>query len=255
MIERFDRQLTLPGFPADAQLRLRNATALIAGVGGVGGAAATYLAAAGVGRLVLLHPGPLDLPDLNRQTLMRPEWLGRSRADCAAATLTAHYPDVEVVALAEGVNGTSTGRWLQEATIALDCRHNFPERFLLNELCVETGVPYVFAAMNAGEGHVTVVKPGHTPCLRCLFVEGDNAWDPLGFPVLGAVAGTVGTLAALEAVKVLTGWGLPLYGRLLVMDLSDATFRSYRTRRDPTCPVCGDRQQDRDQILVAQPAG
>ncbi|MGO9973052.1 MAG: TOMM precursor leader peptide-binding protein [Solirubrobacteraceae bacterium] len=253
MIERFDRQLTLPGFSADAQLRLRNATALVAGVGGVGGAAATYLAAAGVGRLVLLHPGPLELPDLNRQTLMRPEWLGRSRADCAAGTLADHYPDVEVVALAEGVNESSTGRWLQEATIALDCRHNFPERFLLNELCVATGVPYVFAAMNAGEGHVTVVRPGRTACLRCVFVEGDPAWDPLGFPVLGAVAGTVGTLAALEAVKVLTGWGLPLHGRLLVMDLSDATFRSYATQRDPACPVCGDRQTPRDQAPVEQP--
>ena len=253
MIERFDRQLTLPGFPADAQLRLRNATALVAGVGGVGGAAATYLAAAGVGRLVLLHPGPLELPDLNRQTLMRPEWLGRSRADCAADTLAAHYPDVEVVALAERVDESSTGRWLQETTIALDCRHNFPERFLLNELCVRTGVPCVFAAMNAGEGHVTVVRPGRTACLRCLFVEGDPAWEPLGFAVLGAVAGTVGTLAALEAVKVLTGWGLPLHGRLLVMDLSDATFRSYWTKRDPACPVCSDRQRPRDQILVAQP--
>lgn len=151
-------------------------------MGGVGGAAATYLAAAGVGRLVLVHPGRLEVPDLNRQTLMHPGWLDRSRAECAATAPAGHYPDVDVVAVEEGI-----------------------DEAILRPLA------------------------GHGP-----------AWDPLGFSVLGAVAGTVGTLAAMKAVKVPTGWGHPLEGRLLVVDLADATFRTFRSRPDPGCPVCAD---------------
>lgn len=238
---RFERQVSLPGFGWEGQRRLRGATALVAGVGGLGGAAALYLAAAGIGRLVLFHPGSLELPDLNRQTLMRPEWLGRERATCARETLRGLYPDVEVVAVPEPVRPDNALTWLRQADVALDCRHNFGERFLLNRLCVETEVPLVEAAMNAGEGYVTVVRPGLTPCLRCLFPEGDPAWDPLGFPVLGAVAGTVGCLAALEAIKLVTGWGEPLCGRLLVVDLERGSARTLAARRDPACPVCGAR--------------
>ncbi len=236
---RFARQMILNGFGAEGQRRLRAATAVVAGVGGLGGAAALYLAAAGIGRLVLFHPGPLELPDLNRQTLMRPEWLGRERAACARETLLRLYPDVEVVALAEAIGPESAPPWLVRAQVALDCRHNFGERFLLNRLCLEAGVPLVEAAMNAGEGYVTVVRPGVTPCLNCLFAEGDPGWDPLGFPVLGAVAGTLGCLAALEAIKVVTGWGEPLYGRLLSLDLERGEVRVLRLRRDPGCAACG----------------
>lgn len=172
---------------------------------------------------------------------MRPEWLGRSRAFCARETLRSIYPDVEVVAVEGPLTAASLTPWLRRAQVALDCRHNFPERFLLNGLCLDAGLPLVEAAMNAGEGYVTVILGGRTPCLRCLFPAGDPAWDPLGFPVLGAVAGTVGCLAALEAVKVVTGWGEPLTGRLLVTDPATGYHRVLRLRRDPACPACGHR--------------
>lgn len=242
---RFARQLRLPGFGEAAQHRLRRATAVIAGVGGLGGAAALYLAAAGVGRLVLYHPGALEVPDLNRQTLMRPGWLGRERAECAAETLSDLYPDVEVIPLESSATVETLTAGLPTADVALDCRHNFPERYALNRLCVRSGVPLVEAAMNAAEGYVFSVRPFASACLACVFSEGDPDWDPLGFPVLGAVAATVGCLAATEAIKILAGWGEPLYDRLLALDLGGMRFRTLSVRRVPSCRACGGRDAAR----------
>ncbi|WP_083788416.1 HesA/MoeB/ThiF family protein [Frankia sp. EAN1pec] len=236
---RYDRQLDLPGFGPAAQERLRGATVLVAGVGGVGGAAATYLAAAGVGRLVLVHPGALEEPDLNRQTLMRPEWIGGSRVACAEQTLRAHHPGVEIVAIDRELSQLpELGRLVAEADVVVDARHNFPDRYLLNDTCVAARTPAVVAAMNATEGNMLVVRPG-SPCLRCVFTEGDPSWQPLGFTVLGAVSGMVGCLAATEAIKIISGFGEPAAGRLLQFDLWDLDFQVLRARRDPHCPTCG----------------
>lgn len=243
--ETYARQLSLPGFGVAEQQRLAESTVLIAGVGGLGGATATYLAAAGVGRLVLFHPGPLERADLNRQTLMTPAWLGRLRIHCAEATLRRHYPDVEVVAVPEPITADQTSPFLVQADVVVDARHNFPERLLLNRLCVELGVPMVEAAMNGAEGQVSVVRPGETACLACRCGDGDPEWEPLGFPVLGAVSGTVGCLAAIEAIKVVTGWGEPLDDRLLTLDLERMIFSTLPITRDPDCPVCAGRHSTR----------
>jgi molybdopterin-synthase adenylyltransferase len=236
--ESYARQLSLPGFGVAAQQRLAESTVLIAGVGGLGGATATYLAAAGVGRLVLFHPGPLERPDLNRQTLMTPSWLGYLRVRCAEATLRRHYPEVEVIAVSEPITAEQTSPFLMQADVAVDARHNFPERLLLNRLCVQLGVPMVEAAMYGAEGQVSVVRPGKTACLACRCGDGDPEWKPLQFPVLGAVSGTVGCLAAIEAIKVVTGWGEPLEDRFLTLDLERMIFQTLPVTRDPGCPVC-----------------
>jgi molybdopterin-synthase adenylyltransferase len=236
--ETYARQLSLPGFGVAAQQRLAKSTVLVAGVGGLGGAAATYLAAAGVGRLVLFHPGLLERADLNRQTLMMPSGLGHLRVRCAEDTLRRHYPDVEVVAFPEPITADRTSPFLVQADVAVDARHNFPERLLLNRLCVQLGVPMVEAAMNGAEGQVSVVRPGKTACLACRCGDGDPEWKPLRFPVLGAVAGMVGCLAAIEAIKVVTGWGEPLEDRFLALDLEQMIFQTLPVTRDPSCPVC-----------------
>jgi molybdopterin/thiamine biosynthesis adenylyltransferase len=236
---RFDRQLVMAGFDQADQDQLANAHVLLAGVGGVGGATATYLAAAGVGRITIVHPGPLELPDLNRQTLMRPDWVGRSRAECAAASLALHYPDVEVVAHDLPVDGAIVGPMVDQADVVVDTRHNFPERYTLNACCVERNRPLVAAAMSGADGVVLTVRPGRTACWACVFPEGDPEWEPLGFPVLGAVAGVHGVLAALEAIKVVTGWGMPLEGHLLALDLFEGTTRQLEVSRLPDCPICG----------------
>lgn len=237
----FDRQLTIHGFDHACQGRLHGASVLIAGIGGVGGAVATYLAAAGVGRLTIVHPGALEAPDLNRQTLMRPDWAGRSRAACAMTTLALHYPDVAVEAYDAPVTEAVIATLLTDTDtdVVVDARHNFPERFLLNELCVRRGTPMVAAAMSGADGLVLSVRPGSSACFACVFPEGDPDWDPLGFPVLGAVAGVVGVLGAMEVIKLLTGWGAPLVDRLLAVDLHDASTRELKVRRRPDCPACG----------------
>ena len=240
LAETYARQLSLPGFGVADQRRLAESTVLVAGVGGLGGATATYLAAAGVGRLVLFHPGRLERADLNRQTLMTPSWLGRLRVHCAEATLRRHYPDVEVVGVPEPITAEQTSPFLMQADVVVDARHNFPERLLLNRLCVQLGVPMVEAAMNGAEGQVSVVRPGETACLACRCGDGDPEWEPLGFPVLGAVSGTVGCLAAIEAIKVVTGWGEPLDDRLLALDLERMIFQTLPVARDPACPVCAE---------------
>jgi molybdopterin/thiamine biosynthesis adenylyltransferase len=233
----YARQLAVPGFGEPQQRRLRDATVLVAGVGGVGGAAATYLAAAGVGRLVIVHPGPLEPADLNRQTLMLPSAIGTDRVGCAARTLRAHHPAVEIEAFDCGLDDARVPALIAVADAVVDARHNFPERYLINRLCVRAGVPLVVAAMSGTEAQLLVVRAGG-PCLRCVFGEGDPTWAPLGFPVLGAVAGTVGCLAAMEIIKIVARFGEPLTGRMLSADLWDTSFRTHRTRSDPACPDC-----------------
>jgi molybdopterin/thiamine biosynthesis adenylyltransferase len=234
---RFDRQLGVTGIGPAEQRRLSEATVVVAGVGGVGGAAATYLAAAGVGRLELVHPGELELPDLNRQTLMTPEAIGRPRVPTAAETLRRHFPDVEVVPHDLGIADDAVPGLVAEADVVIDARHNFPERYLLNRLCRRLGVPSVVAAMDGTALQLMTCEPG-SACWRCVFPQPDPVWEPLGFRVLGAVAGTAGCLAAAEAVKLLTGAGSVLRGRLLFADLWEMTFRPVRVRPAPACPDC-----------------
>ncbi|MBI5406442.1 MAG: HesA/MoeB/ThiF family protein [Nitrospirae bacterium] len=235
---RYRRQLLLKGIGPEGQEKLRRATVLVAGVGGLGGAVALYLAA-GVGRLVLVHAGPIDLPDLNRQILMTDAGIGRSRVHVARETLHRFNPEVRVDVVDDRSHEGNISDLLQEADLSVSCRYNFEERDLLNRASVTSGKPVVEAAMYGMEFYLTTLIPGATPCLRCIYPEFPS-WDPLGFPVLGAVSGTLGCLAAAEAVKLITGMGQPLRGTLLYGDLSDMTFRKFRVKRQPGCFVCGD---------------
>lgn len=242
---RFDRQLGVDGFGTESQKSLGAATVLVAGIGGVGGTAALYLAAAGVGRLVLCHPGVAELPDLNRQVLLRADQVGEARVLNAARAISSRYPDVEVVALDEPVSGPSVQAWMSSCDVAVDCRHNFAERLELNRMCWESGVPLVEAAMDGAWGYVTVLAPGRTACLSCLAGDGDPSWAPLGFPVLGVAAGTIGCLAAAEAIKLVSGWGRPLEGSMLTIDLYDMSTSRLTLAAEPACPVCGGTVPDR----------
>jgi molybdopterin-synthase adenylyltransferase len=238
-LERYRRQIMLPGFGEEAQRRLKDSTVLVTGVGGLGGTAALYLAVAGVGRLILVRGGELRLDDMNRQVLMTHDWVGQPRVFKAQETLVAINPDVEVSAIYEYVTSENVDHLVQSADIALDCAHNFTERDLLNAACVRWGKPMVEAAMGDMEAYLTTILPGQTPCLSCLFPDKPD-WDRRGFGVLGAVSGTLACLTALEAIKVLTGFGDPLYSQLLTMDLGRAEFVKRRPYHDPNCVICGD---------------
>lgn len=234
----YEWQLWVQGFGEEGQRRLKGAAVLVSRVGGVGGNLAMQLAAAGIGKLILAHAGNLRPDDLNRQVLMSHAGLGASRVEQAARRLREFNPRIEVEAVAENVSEANVDRLVAGADLVASCAPVFQERLLLNRAAVRQGKPLVDSAMFELEGQVTTVLPGKTACLTCLYPEEPAAWQRQ-FPVFGAVAGTIGCLGAMEAIKVLTGLGEPLTGRLLMCDLKDMTFRKVQVRRNPDCAVCG----------------
>jgi molybdopterin/thiamine biosynthesis adenylyltransferase len=242
-LDRYRRQIMLPGFGDEAQQRLKQSTVLVTGVGGLGGTAALYLAVAGVGRLILLRGGELRRDDMNRQILMTDDWVGQPRVFKAKETLLAINPDIQVDAVCDYVTADNVDELVRSADVTLDCAHNFVERDLLNAASVRWGKPMVEAAMNDMEAYLTTIVPGLTPCLSCIFPEKPD-WDKRGFGVLGAVSGTLACLTALEAIKLLTGFGQPLFNQLLTMDLGRAEFAKRRPYHDPNCPVCSERSPE-----------
>src|SRR3990172_5765277 len=236
--ERYRRQIQIPGFGEEGQRKLKGASALVSRVGGLGGPAALYLAMAGIGRLVIAHGGLLTESNLNRQILMRADHVGKPRLECATELFARLAPEVEVVAVGEDVNEARALSLVQQVDVVCDCAPSFEERFALNHACVRLGRPMVEAAMYGMEGHLTTILPGKTPCLECLVPDKPDWWQVLGFPVLGAVSATLGCLAAVEAIKLITGCGPVLAGEMLIMDTRSMDFRKYRLQRRPDCPVC-----------------
>jgi molybdopterin-synthase adenylyltransferase len=234
----YEWQMWVSGFGEAGQLRLKNASVLISRVGGVGGMVAYELAAAGVGRLVLAHAGNVRPDDLNRQLLMTHDWIGRPRMDLAPRRLRELNPSLDVLPVAENVTEDNVKRLVGEADLVVNCAPVFNERLLMNREVVRQGKPLVDCAMYELEGQLTTIVPGQTPCLVCLYPSEPPAWQRR-FPVFGAVAGMVGCLGAMEAIKVLAGLGEPLLGQMLTFDLRDMTFRKAAIRRRPDCAVCG----------------
>lgn len=253
-IERqvYEWQMWVDGFGEEGQRRLKGATVLISRCGGVGGVVALELAAAGVGRMILAHAGNLKPSDLNRQILMTHDWLGRPRVECAARRLQALNPRLEVVAVPENISEANAARLVAQADVVADCAPLFAERFLMNREAVRQGKPMVECAVYALEAQLTSIIPGQTPCLACLCPEAPASWRRQ-FPVFGAVAGVVGSLGAMEVIKLLTGLGEPLRNRMLTCDLRTMSFRAVKTVRQPHCPVCGQVAMDEDGSVGAGP--
>ena len=238
-MERYRRQMMLEGFNREHQEMLKASTALIAGIGGLGGTAAMYLAVAGIGRMVFAHYGNLTLSNMNRQVLMKHEWIGKSRVVQAMKTIEDINPDVEVEIYNERTSEENTDKLLNGVHIALSARPNFSERRVLNNACVEKGIPMVEAAMNGMEGYLFNIIPGVTPCLNCLYPEDNPEWEELGFPVLGAVSGMLGCLMAIETIKLLTGYGKPLLSQMLMYNTLNMEFKKLALHKDAHCNVCG----------------
>jgi len=237
--EMYKRQIQMPGFGEEAQLKLKNSSALVTRVGGLGGPLALYLAMAGIGKLVIAHSGKLTWSNLNRQILMRHDFVGKPRIDCATELFERLHPECEIVAVAEDSNEHTARGLVSQVDIVCDCPPSFEERYALNRACVELGKPMVEAAMYGMEGNLTTIVPGETPCLACLVPEKPVWWETYGFPVLGAVSAALGCLAAVEVVKVLTGFGENLKGQMLAYDADAMEFLKFPVSRRQDCPVCG----------------
>lgn len=235
---RYEWQMWTPNVGEEGQRKLKAASVLVSRIGGVGGTVAYYLAAAGVGKLVLAHAGNVKPSDLNRQLLMTTDWLGKPRVESAQRRLQELNPHVEIVAINQNVSDDNATTIVKQADIIVDAAPLFPERFAMNRAAVEQGRVLIECAMFDLDAQLTTIIPGSTPCLRCLYPVDPPHWKR-EFPVFGAVAGMIGALAALEVIKLITGIGEPLTNSLLLINLRTMEFRKLPTVRDDQCEECG----------------
>lgn len=240
---RYSRHILLPDFDIEGQQRLRRSHALIVGLGGLGSAAAMYLAAAGVGRLTLVDFDKVDLSNLQRQIIHRTADIGRLKVESARDTVSALNPSVEVTTLPKTLDETELARQVERAAVVVDASDNLPTRLAINAACVRAGTPLVSGAAIRWEGQLLVWRPGtEGACYRCLYRDPDNNPESCAQTgVLAPLVGVIGSLQAVEAIKVLTGLGETLDGRLLLLDVARMDWRVVKARRDPACPVCGSR--------------
>ena len=235
--ERYSRQLG-PGVVSHAgQLRLRNAAVLVTRVGGMGGPAAMMLAMGGVGRLILAHGGTLLSPDLNRQVLGSEAALGQPRVSEFADRLRALNRYVSVEPLAYEPDEALALDLARRVDLIVSCPPTFTERLRLNRAAVAAGKPLLDAAQWGMSGTLVAVQPGRTACLQCLYPEPPPFEDD--FPVVGAISSAIGSLAALEAIKILAGSGRPLWGRMLTYDGFQSRVAVVELTRNAQCPCCG----------------
>jgi molybdopterin/thiamine biosynthesis adenylyltransferase len=239
---RYSRQILLQHVDIDGQLKLRQSRALIVGLGGLGSPVALYLAAAGVGELHLADFDAVDLTNLQRQIIHDTHSVGMSKVDSAMVRVQAINPHVRLQAHRVALDADSLALAVSNVDLVLDCSDNFATRGAVNAACVAAGKPLVSGAAIRLEGQLSVFDPRqpHSPCYHCLYGHGSEAeltCSEAG--VIGPLVGLVGSLQALEALKVLAGFGEPLVGRLLLIDALTTRFRELKVRRDPGCCVCG----------------
>lgn len=241
---RYSRHILLDEIGVEGQERIRAASMLVIGAGGLGSPAAYYLASAGVAKITLVDGDTVDLTNLQRQILHTTERIGAPKAESGRATLAAINPDVEVVPVVRRVDAGELDALARDATIVLDCTDNFATRHAVNRACVRHRKPLVSGAAIRFDGQLAVfdLRRADAPCYACLFPEGEGEDELCAIMgVFAPVTGIVGTLQAAEALKLAAGIGEPLNGKLLMLDARDMQFRTVRVPRDPACAVCGAR--------------
>ncbi len=239
---RYSRQILLPQIDIDGQQRLLDSRVLIVGLGGLGAPVALYLAAAGVGTLVLADHDEVDLTNLQRQIIHRTEDVGRPKVTSAADSVQALNPGIETVQLPHALAGEELIVAVANVDLVVDCCDNFATRQAVNAACVALRRPLVSGAAIRLEGQLSVFdsRRDDSPCYQCLYGSGEEtALSCSEAGVVGPLVGLVGSLQALEALKLLAGFGEPMVGRLLLVDALDSRFRELRVRRDPACSCCG----------------
>jgi molybdopterin/thiamine biosynthesis adenylyltransferase/rhodanese-related sulfurtransferase len=248
---RYMRHLLLPEVGELGQQKLLDAKVLLLGAGGLGSPAALYLAAAGVGTLGIIDMDVVDESNLQRQILHNADRIGERKVDSAKKTLTALNPDVAVVTYDVRLGADNILEIIDGYDVIVDGTDNFPTRYLLNDASLLKRIPVVHGSIFRFEGQVTVFDPYNGPCYRCLLPEPpppELAPSCAEAGVLGVLPGIVGSIQALEAIKLILNLGDPLRGRLLAYDALEQSFRSFKVRRDPSCPACGENAN----IVIAE---
>jgi sulfur-carrier protein adenylyltransferase/sulfurtransferase len=249
---RYQRHLLLPEVGVEGQQKLLDAKVLLLGAGGLGSPAALYLAAAGVGTLGIVDMDVVDESNLQRQILHNVDRLGERKVDSAKKTLTALNPDVNVVTHDVRLGADNVVEILSGYDVVVDGADNFPVRYLLNDAALKLGIPVVHGSIFRFEGQITVFKAHDGPCYRCFLPEPpppELAPSCAEAGVLGVLPGIVGSIQALEAIKLILGIGDDLSGRLLAYDSLEQSFRAFKILRDPACPTCS---IDPAEIVIAE---
>ena len=241
-VRRYSRHLIIPDVGKTGQRRLKNAKVLVVGAGGLGSPALLYLAAAGVGTLGVIDFDVVDESNLQRQIIHGQSDIGRPKAVSAMESIREVNPLVNVVLHEERLDSDNAMQIFEPYDLIVDGTDNFATRYLVNDACVLLGKPYVWGSIYRFDGQASVFWAEHGPCYRCLYPEP----PPPGMVpscaeggVLGVLCATIGSLQVNEAIKVITGIGEPLAGRLMIYDALDMTYRPVKVRKDPECPICG----------------
>ena len=248
---RYHRHLLLPEVGEAGQRRLLESKVLMLGAGGLGSPAALYLAAAGVGTIGIVDMDVVDASNLQRQVLHTLERIGERKVDSAKKALTSMNPDVNVVGYDVRLGADNVVGLFEQYDLVVDGTDNFPTRYLVNDASLLTRTPVVHGSIFRFEGQVAVFDPYNGPCYRCLIPEPpppELAPSCAEAGVLGVLCGIIGSLEASEAIKLLLGLGDPLVGRLLAYDALEQSFRTFKVRRDPACPACGEGAE----IVIAE---
>src|SRR6266513_3130916 len=243
--ERYARHLILPDVGEEGQRKLKRGSVLIIGAGGLGSPVSIYLAAAGVGRIGLADFDKVDITNLHRQILYGTSQVGQPKLSAAVARLHDINPEIAIETHETAINSENALSIFRTYDVIVDGTDNFPTRYLVNDACVLTGKPNVYGSIFRFDGQASVFYAREGPCYRCLFPEP----PPPGLVpscaeggVLGVLPGTIGTIQATEAIKLILGIGEPLIGRLLLYDALAMRFREVKLRKNPECPICGEHR-------------
>ena len=231
--------MKIPGFGRTGQSKLKVAHVVVAGLGGLGSPASIYLAAAGIGHITIIDAQRVELSNLNRHVLHWESDIGQPKVKSATEKLTAMNSNIKVDGVFRQITSENVGQLIKGADVVVDGLDNYSTRYLLNEACVQNNIPLIHGAVEGLVGQVMTILPGKGPCLKCA-VPKEPPKKSL-FPVLGATPGVIGCLQAMEAIKLITGIGKPLVGRMLIFNGIDMTFDEMKVNRNPSCQVCGKR--------------
>ena len=250
-VERYSRQLVLPELGRQGQEKLKGSSVVVVGAGGLGIPTSVYLAAAGVGRIGIVDEDEVEKSNLHRQTIYTEEDVGLPKARVAAERLRRVNPHVMVEPHQARLSSTNAMEILKGYDVVVDCTDNFPARYLINDACVLLGKPDVYASIFRFDGQASVFQASRGPCYRCLFPEPpppETVQDCAVAGVLGVLPGIMGSIQAVEAMKLVLGQGEPLLGRLLLFNATDMTFNELRFKKNSDCPVCGQKPTVRNLI-------
>ncbi len=233
---RYNRQLLIPEFGEEGQKKLKGSHAIITGVGGLGCASATYLTAAGVGRITLVDFDMIELSDLNRQVLYCEEDIGERKVVVAQRKLSKLNPTVEIIPIFAKITKKNVSSIIDGAHVVVDGLDNLAARLIVNSACIRHKIPYIYAGVSRLRGMITTIVPGKTPCLACIYPEGSQGGGGIG--VLGVIPALIANFQALESIKLLIGQPPSLAGKLLRFNGNDMKFRIDDIKRNESCKVC-----------------